>query len=180
VLNTRNEFEGFDPIIWVFDSRVSSAVENLVLDDEMRDLVIGVAATPRQNLGGPRYQCNFQLLATWIPRFADTDRDIMKRIKRWIAQGNAKFIPTMEAFHRAMNWEGRPGATAAEKVALLALDYCRMYAIYVSEEAPGELIRHEFRRCGKQLLHVRLSDFGESDLQRLRAPIFDARIGIST
>ena len=68
ILNTLNEFEGFDPIVWVFEKQISLAVENLVLDDETPNLVIGLAATPRLDRGGLEDQCRFQLLATWVPR----------------------------------------------------------------------------------------------------------------
>ena len=176
-LNSMNEFEGFDPIVWCFERNFKKDIEYLVLDDKTADLVIGVAATPRIFHEGT-YSCNFELLASFIPRFADTDPTMMNRIKRWIAQGNERFIPTVSKFWEIKNNPRWSDASKLEKVLLLALDYCREYVVCVSEHEPSRRVTEAFRKSGKKVLHAPLSTFASDDIQILRTPEFSARTGM--
>ncbi|MDR3403461.1 MAG: hypothetical protein P4L99_13270 [Chthoniobacter sp.] len=175
VHNSLNEFEGFDPIVWVFTEDISSRLEQLVLDDKHPNLVVGVAATPRHPREQGRYQCDFQLLASWIPQFADTDEAMMKRLKRWITQGHKAYIPTAAAFQEIRSKPAWPDATPAEIVMLLARDYCRNHVIHVGEREPSQRLRDAFRAKQRRLLHVSLEHFPADDIHLLRTPTFGFR-----
>lgn len=170
LVTSLSEFEGFDPIVWQFEDEVSRFLVPLYLDGF--DDVPGVIAANTTDLanGNRRYQ--FQLFASWIPRFADTDPVTRRRIRRWLAQGNTRFVPTRKSFRDAVTGEGGDGLSAAEKMLILGLAHCREHVICVSRKTPSDGIRSRFRKRRKRLLHVSIGLFGEKDLSNLRTATF--------
>ena len=132
------------------------------IDDE-RDDIHGIY------VGSP-----FQLFASWVPRFSDSDKAMEKRIRRWL-NSRKKFVPSSDALSETVSDREWDNTSSSEKVLILALEYSISHVICVSYNLPSKRVLSAFRNKKRDLLHINLNLFDEQDIEYLRLPEFGPR-----
>lgn len=178
-LKERNPFEGFDPVVWAFQPEYQGGFKYLCLDGpSTRDpfgLRLGVIGNRATRFAAGEEESQMTLAGFFTPLFADSDPQMLKRLRRWIERGAAKHIPRerdVVAARRKRDW---PDITTLEHLLLVALDHCRRHVILVSDAAPSARVEREFRRRGRRLLRITLRAFPPSDIERLTVQTVRAR-----
>ena len=174
LLSSANEFEGFDPVVWVFRERVTAFPDEMWLDRILDERIPGIVFGCSESLGAGRRRFDFQLFASWVPGFGDGDDRFLARVRRWLDQGEEVHLPDREAY-QALRDDLRRDADPVERVLKLALRTCRESVILVGPAPPSVVSLRRFARAGKALRYVDTGNFSEEDLERLRRPTFAER-----
>lgn len=169
-LTSCNEFEGFDPVVWLFEEDVSASLEPMWLDSK-RDLP-GVIASRCHTMSGGARRYDFQLFAAWIPRTADSDCVLRKRIRRWLDQEGGIFVPPVDSLNGTHGESASVDSSVSDRILMLALDYCREYVICVSAARPSPHLKRAFWKKRKRLYHVPIDWFDKRSLLELRSPVY--------
>ena len=174
ILNSLNEFEGFDPVVWVFEEVSGGCFEPMFLEEDPYEYHAVVVAEQTKTRGGETLRM-IQIFGAFIPAIADTDSVLRSRIRRWLRQGNNALIPRGEEFDKVAVGRSWRRCSASESTLVVALDHCREHVICVSDKQPSERVRSEFRKKHKRLLHVDRSLFDQDALLNFRSLVLKSR-----